>query len=228
MTASARVPVCVFAKPPVVGAAKTRLAPEIGADGAARLARAFFEDTWATVRALAWARPILATTTRDATAFGLSPDVELWEQGPGDLGARMERILARAVAEAGRAIVVGADLPGLPARHLELAHAALATHDAVLGPVDDGGFYLIGLARVPVGLLADLPWSTAETLRRTEQRLRTAGLTLARAPFWFDVDEPHDLVRLRSLLARHPARAPRTRAALWSLASLSTPGEEGA
>ncbi|MBI2390851.1 MAG: TIGR04282 family arsenosugar biosynthesis glycosyltransferase [Deltaproteobacteria bacterium] len=220
MTAtSARVPVCVFAKPPVIGAAKTRLSPQIGALAAARLAQAFFEDTWATVRALSWARPILATTTRDATAFGLPPDVELWDQGSGDLGARMERILARAVAEAGRAIVLGADLPGLPGHHLEVARMALANHDAVLGPADDGGFYLLGLARVPPGLLADLPWSSSETLHRTEQRLRSAGLTTTRAPYWFDVDEPRDLVRLRSLLARHPVRAPRTHAALSRLSS---------
>lgn len=212
-----RVPVCVFAKPPVVGEAKTRLARHVGANAAARLARAFFEDTWAVVRDLPWARPILATTTPDVTAFGerfAHEDVEVWMQGDGDLGARMERVLARAVGEAGRAIGIGSDLPGLPAAHLEAARAALETHDAVLGPADDGGFWLLGLSRVPEGLLRALPWSAPDTLARTERRLAELGLACARAPGWFDVDEAHDLVRVLQLLEQDSARAPRTFAAV--------------
>ena len=219
MKLDARVPVCVFAKPPVAGETKTRLARGgLGAEAAARLARAFFEDTWATVSALEWARPVLATTAPELSAFGLTSDVEVWMQGPGDLGERMARVLARAVAEAGRGMVIGADLPGLPRRHLDVAREALARHEAVLGPTDDGGFYLLGLWRVPDGILTGLPWSSPDTLARTELRLAGAGLGAARAPPWFDVDVPGDLARLRRLLAEHPEVAPRTRAALASLA----------
>jgi len=219
VTFDARVPVCVFAKPPIAGETKTRLARgSLGAEGAARLARAFFEDTWATVSALAWARPVLATTAPDLSAFEPTSDVEVWMQGAGDLGERMGRVLSRAVAEAGRGMVIGADLPGLPRGHLDMAREALARQEAVLGPTDDGGFYLLGLSRVPEGLLTDLPWSSPDTFARTELRLAGAGLTAARAPPWFDVDVPADLLRLRRLLAEDPEAAPRTRAALASLA----------
>lgn len=216
-----RVPVCVFAKPPVAGEAKTRLARVIGEGAAVQLARAFFEDTWAAVSALAWARPILATTAPDASAFGLSGQaVEVWAQGAGDLGARMERVLARAVGEAGCAILIGADLPGLPPEHLEIARDDLAHHEAVLGPADDGGFYLVGLSRVPRGVFDGLRWSAPDTLVQTERRLVERGLTLARAPSWFDVDEIYDLARVRRMLDSEPTRAPRTRAVLVSLGFL--------
>lgn len=203
-----RVPVCVFAKPPVAGEVKTRLSRGIGAARAARLARAFFHDTWATVRALPWARPILASTTADTSAFELaSDDVEVWLQGPGDLGERMERILARGLAEAGLALLIGADIPGLPPAHLEQARAVLGRNEAVLGRTEDGGFYVIGLSRLPPGLLADLPWGSPDTLARTEERL-------TRAPSWFDVDETDDLARLRRRLADDPRAAPQTWLAL--------------
>jgi hypothetical protein len=211
-----RAPVCVFAKPPVAGQSKTRLARGVGAERAAELARAFFLDVWATVTALPWARPVLACTTTDVAAFGAG-EVEVWLQGEGDLGERMARVLGRGIAEAGRAFVLGADVPGLPRAHLDAACAALEGADAVLAPTFDGGFYLLGLSRLPPGLLDGLPWSAADTRARTEERLAAAGLAIASAPAWFDVDEPADLERLRAHLAAHPEAAPRTRAALGAL-----------
>jgi hypothetical protein len=215
------VPVVVFAKPPLPGAVKTRLSRGVGARRAAQLALAFFHDTWATVEALPWARPILASTTPDLSAFALGGDVEVWLQGTGDLGARMERVLDRGIAEAGRALVIGSDLPGLPAGHLDGAHDALARHEAVIGPAEDGGFYLLGLSRMAPGLLADLPWSAPDTLARTEERLTRAGLSPARIPAWFDVDEPEDLARVQRLLDTHPGAAPWTRRALAAAAPVA-------
>ena len=191
---------CIFAKPPVAGAAKTRLAAEIGAQRASALARAFLCDTCAAARALTWARPVLATTGELEPALRTELDLPVWPQGDGDLGARMERVLARALTEAPFAIAVGADSPGLPPRFLEAARAALATADAVIGPADDGGFYLLGLRRCPSGLLADLPWSAPDTCARTVERLRAHGLTVSELAPWFDVDRADDLARLHDLL----------------------------
>ena len=86
----------------------------IGEAKAARLALAFLHDTWAMVGELPWARPVLATTTLDGAPFDLGEDVEIWLQGDGDLGERMERVLARGVDEAGVALLIGADVPGTP------------------------------------------------------------------------------------------------------------------
>ncbi len=213
-----RIPVCVFAKPAVAGRAKTRLASAVGAPAAARLARAFFEDTWIATGKLPWARPILATTSH----AGLDPPAgaEVWLQGRGDLGARLTRILRRALRGSAGAIALGADSPGLPGSRLDEARRMLASHDAVLGPSQDGGFYLLGLTRCPPGLLRFLPWSADDTFERARARLEDRGLSTAILREYFDVDVPADLVRLRRRIARGRVSAPRTARALAALGRL--------
>lgn len=205
---------CIFAKPPIAGAAKTRLAAEVGAERAAVLARAFLVDTCAAARAVTWARPVLATTGELEPSLQAELAMPVWPQGDGDLGARMERVLARALAEAPLAIALGADSPGLPPRLLDAARAALATADAVIGPADDGGFYLLGLRRCPAGVLAGIPWSVPETCARTVARLRDHGLTVVELAPWFDVDRGDDLARLHGLLDTGAIAAPATRRVL--------------
>jgi rSAM/selenodomain-associated transferase 2/rSAM/selenodomain-associated transferase 1 len=202
---------CIFAKPPVAGSAKTRLAAELGAERAAALARAFLVDTCGTARARPWARPILATTGELEPALRAELALPVWQQGDGDLGARMEHVLVRALTETPIAIAVGADSPGLPPRLLDAAWAALATADAVIGPADDGGFYLLGLRRCPAGLLADLPWSAPDTRACTVDRLRAHGMIVRELAPWFDVDRAEDLTRLHRLLDTGAIVAPATR-----------------
>ncbi|HYH97402.1 TIGR04282 family arsenosugar biosynthesis glycosyltransferase [Hyalangium sp.] len=210
------VALCVFAKPPRAGEAKTRLAPAVGAEGAADLARAFITDTWSRVTRLPWARPILAST--ESWPEGLLPaGVEVWQQGEGDLGARMEHILLRALEVCPAAMALGADIPGLPLAHLEAARATLEDADAVFGPSDDGGFYLLALRRLPVGAFANLPWSQPETRARTEARLKSLGLTVAHVAPFFDVDVPADLERLEVELNAGRIQAPATAAVLATL-----------
>lgn len=212
-----RVTLCIFAKPPVPGRVKTRLAATIGAEAAAALAEAFLRDGEAAARALPWAEPVVATT--GALAKGLT-GLPVWDQGPGDLGDRMERALLRGISRTGASMVVGTDSPGLPRAWLDGARATLDTHDAVLGPADDGGFWLIGLRRCPPGLLAGLPWSSAETLDATAARLAAWGLSVGWAPRWFDVDRVDDLERLAALIAAGTVEAPHTRGALAALGRL--------
>jgi hypothetical protein len=202
--------ICVFAKPPRAGLVKTRLVPELGEGGAAALARAFFQDTWTAVSGLDWADPILATTEVDAREWGFSPDIVVWRQARGDLGRRMEGILRRALATHPFALAVGTDTPGLPVALLDSAREALQTADAVLGPSEDGGFYLLGLRACPSGLLARIPWSTKDTFTQTLAQLRRRGLRTTVLPPWFDVDRPEDLDRLRMLLAAGRVIAPAT------------------
>ena len=211
--------VCILVKSPVAGEVKTRLTPALGQVGAAVLAKAFFDDTLAMAHGLGWARVVVAVAG-DPAALELPPDVEVWPQGQGDLGARMERALTRELLGGGRALLIGTDSPGLPPHLLEEGRAALATHDAVLGPTDDGGFYLIGLRRCGPGLLSGIPWSRSDTLHHTELRLRQAGHVVALSSRWFDVDEPADLARLAVRIASGELRAPATARALASLGIL--------
>ncbi len=210
MTAE-RTTVVVLAKPPVAGEVKTRLAPPARA---ATLARAFLEDTFAALRELAWADPVLATTHALDPALEGELAAPVWMQGDGDLGARIERVLRRALAASPRAIAMGADTPGLPTAALDRAHAALRTADAAIGPTDDGGFYLLALRTCPEGLLAGLPWSRVDTFAATLARLRARGLSTVVLDPWFDVDRPADLERLRGQLAARALHAPATWRAL--------------
>lgn len=205
--------ICVFAKPPRPGLVKTRLVPSLGEQRAAELAAAFLLDTWTAVGRVSWATRILATTDRDVM-LPVQDDGVLWLQGEGDLGARIERILTRALQTTDIAIAIGADSPGMPARLLDDARAALADHDAVIGPTIDGGFYLLGLRTCPPGLLAGVPWSTAGTCEHTVAALAAHDLRPARLEPWFDVDEITDVERVRQLLAAGAIEAPATARAL--------------
>ena len=203
--------ICIFAKPPVAGQVKTRLAAVLGPEAAAQLAQAFLEDTIESVQALPWAQAALATTA------AIEADVPVLLQGEGDLGARIERVLRAALEKAPVAIAIGADAPAVPCRLLESARTALQDADVAIGPADDGGFYLLALRHCPDGLLRDLPWSSAQTLHATLERLRGLGLRTTLLEPWFDVDRAEDLDRLRTLLEEGSLRAPRTARVLAGL-----------
>lgn len=208
-----RVPVCVFAKPFEAGLVKTRLIPSLGAEGAAELAEAMFEDTRTIVRRVPWAQDIVASTAPLPETLA-DKNGSVWLQGDGNLGVRLERILRRALSCSDIAFAIGADSPGLPLRVFEQARSRLQSVDAVLGPCEDGGFYLVGLRRCPPGLLDGIGWSQPETLSQTIAKLQDSGFKTSVLDAWFDVDRPDDLDRLCSLIASCKIAAPRTAEAL--------------
>lgn len=214
---SAVIPVCIFAKPFIAGTVKTRLARALGPKRAADLAEAMFHDVWRTVSSCPGVRPVLATLQQKTSSeFPIqlsSEDILL--QGDGDLGARLESIFRQALATAPAAIAVGADTPLLTSAHLQQTLHALATHDAVIGPCPDGGFYLLALRACSPGLFSGLPWSTPETAYATKRRLEMRGFSVEELDPLFDVDTPDDLVLLAASLSRQPSVAPATYA--WRL-----------
>jgi len=208
----ATIPICIFAKPPVPSEVKTRLIPALGAVGAARLASAMLQDVWSTVVASCpVVRPILATT-RPGEFPVLVRKTDIWLQGDGDLGERIERIIKRGLEQSASVIAIGADTPGFTATHLGAALECLESHDAVLGPSTDGGFYLIGLRRCPRGLFASIPWSTGATRKALKERLRLYDLSVAELEPLFDVDTPEDIATLGDYLAAHSSVQSATRA----------------
>ncbi|MCI0402941.1 MAG: TIGR04282 family arsenosugar biosynthesis glycosyltransferase [Acidobacteria bacterium] len=211
-----RAYICVFVKPPRPGHVKTRLIPALGAEQAAHLAEAFFRDTWNAVSRLDWAHAV-ATSTGPLPPHLRALTGLVWRQGEGDLGARLERVLRRALRHAPFAIALGADAPGIPLARLEAARRELRRNDAVLGPCQDGGFYLLGLRRCPRGLLAGLPWSRRDTFAHTLARLRERRISTRVLEPYFDLDHVKDLARLRSLLATGKVHAPETALVLRTL-----------
>jgi len=195
-----RVRLIVMAKVPLPGTVKTRLVPALGEAGAAALAARLLER--AVQQAVAAAcgpvelcvapdgeHPLIA---RLCAAHGL----QLAVQGEGDLGARMERAINRALVGGEAACLFGTDAPAIDAAMLRDAAGRLATHDAVFVPALDGGYALVGLRRSAPAIFADKPWSTAQVMTITRDRLQAAGLSLAELPPVHDIDEPADLAHL--------------------------------
>jgi rSAM/selenodomain-associated transferase 1 len=191
----------IMARAPRLGTVKKRLARDLGA---LRAWRFHNEATRALLRRLSpdprW-RTWLAVTP-DAWAFkggaGLwSPpgEVILLPQGAGDLGRRLARLFAS--LPPGPVVMVGADIPGIQARHIAAAFKALGAHDAVLGPADDGGYYLIGLTRRPVfrDPFQAVRWGGDKALADTRANLERQGARIASLETLQDIDRGEDLLR---------------------------------
>jgi len=192
--------VIVMAKAPVAGLAKTRLIPALGAERPAALAARML--SFAVSEALAaGVGPVTLCGAPDVshpafTTFAKDRRLTLHPQGEGDLGARMLRAFGRALASHESAVLIGTDAPGLDAAVLRAAAAALVAHDAVLAPAHDGGYALIALRRAEPRLFEAMPWSTAQVMASTRERLRECGLRWHELPPLHDIDEPADLVHL--------------------------------
>ncbi len=212
----ARAPcvVQVFAKAPVAGAVKTRLAATIGAAEAARLHEAMVERTL-TIAAAArraggvdilelWCEPDAGHPA--FVAWAREHGAVLRTQQGGTLGARMAHALDDALQRQRRPLLVGTDCPVLRPDHLLEARAALDAHDAVFLPAEDGGYVLVGLAR-PLAIFDGVPWSTDAVMASTRARLRALGATWRELGTVWDLDRPEDLARWRALpLASSPLR----------------------
>ena len=175
----------IFARAPRLGTVKRRLARDIGDRAALRFHQA---QLAALIRGLGRDR-------RFATVIALTPDraalrtkLRVMAQGRGDLGRRMLRALARAR----RAVLIGCDIPGVTAADIIAAIRALGRADAVFGPAEDGGYWLVGLGpRRPARPFANVRWSTAHALADTLANFRHHRTALL--PPRRDVDTVEDL-----------------------------------
>jgi uncharacterized protein len=199
------VRVVLFTRYPEPGRAKTRLIPALGAQGAANLHRRLTEHTLEQVRAAGLPYEI-RSTGRDPAAFveWLGP-VAVLDQGTGDLGERLKR-----AGPPYPTVFIGADAPDLTASLLLDAVSALDSHDAVLGPAEDGGYWLLGLSRPMDQLFEAMNWGTDQVLPSTIGRLEAAAARFAKLAVLADLDRPEDLERwpeLGSPRISGPARA---------------------
>ncbi|HKB74784.1 MAG TPA: TIGR04282 family arsenosugar biosynthesis glycosyltransferase [Burkholderiales bacterium] len=204
MTASAAEVGCrviVFARAPEPGKVKTRLIPALSAAGAAELHRRLVRHSLgaATGARLGPVELWCAPDTGDPFFRECERrlGVSLSAQGEGDLGARMQRAFESALARAGRAILVGSDIPALSAQYLRDADQALVRgNKVVLGPAEDGGYVLIGLSRCDPELFRDIPWGGPEVMAETRRRIASLAWRSRELPVLWDVDRPEDLGRL--------------------------------
>lgn len=196
-----------FAKWPVHGRVKTRLAVKLGdqaaLDAHIRLTRAVMHNLAATGHDLAfwWDQPQPPAGAQAGELQGELADLgfSLGSQSGSDLGARMHNALSGGLQSHAQAIIIGSDCPSVDPAYVEQAISALAHADIVLGPSDDGGFVLIGARCVADGMLEGMDWGTTKALVQTQESLSAAGLSVHLLDPRWDVDEPEDWQRfLRS------------------------------
>jgi hypothetical protein len=194
--------IIIMAKLPRPGQVKTRLLPALTPDDAAQVHEAFLRHV---VTRLRGRRRVVCydPPSEEIAMRELLGGVELYPQVSGDLGARLAAA-ARTVGGAGPLIFLGVDSPDVPLAFIDHVAELLASHDVVIAPADDGGYWAVALSqRVDAGkLFAGIEWSTGREGAQTLERARELGYNVALADQWTDVDRPADLSRLIERLRR--------------------------
>ena len=228
-----RPAVAVMAKVPGLAPVKSRLSPALSPNQATELYRCFLLDRLDAVAALPAVSGVVAYTPPEAGAAMRAlapPGFRLLPQEGDDLGERLSNVMRGLLADGHPAVLaIDSDSPTLPMAHV-LEAARLLTDqaaDVVLGPCDDGGYYLIGLRAAQPALFRGIPWSTSAVLAATLTVARRLGLRAHLLPTWFDVDTDADLTRLHAELTAQGAGPARTFAFVAGLyRSVSRDGDD--
>jgi rSAM/selenodomain-associated transferase 1 len=232
MTPSARCAIAVMAKAPQPGRSKTRLTPRLSPDQAAGLSAAFLRDITENIVAAARTKQIdgfiaYAPSGTEAlfdghlavgTGLILADGTPAMPDDVTGFGRCLLQAIHTLLAEGyNAAVVLNSDSPTLPTEYLirTAAHLAAPGDRAVLGPAEDGGYYLLGLKQAHAHMFADITWSSEHVAAQTRARAREIGLELVELPAWYDVDDAGALDRLIEELGADKDRTAAPATARW-------------
>jgi rSAM/selenodomain-associated transferase 1 len=222
--------VMVFVKMPDSGNVKTRLAIDVGPELAVRAHECMVLDVFDAATATD-AEMRVFVDPPDALARArewLGNEPTVIPQSGSDLGERMERAFLVAFSEGfSRAVLVGCDIPGLNAKILNAALSALETNHAVIGPANDGGYYLIGFRKDTFApkVFRDMRWSENSVLDDTLRRLKSARRTVAQLEKLIDIDMLEDVRLLKARPEYERTISVRTRE-VFDLMSVEAHGDD--
>lgn len=204
----------VMAKAPRPGFVKTRLVQSLSAEAVVELYRCLLNDTLALARSLKSVDVAIMCPASDADELArlTRGAVEVVAQKGDGLAAGLTSVFAHFGARRQRVVAFNSDSPHLPASILENAFDALETHDVVVGPTHDGGYYLVGAKASHPGLFESDGMGTKSALEALLARARELQLSVGFTDSFYDIDVKDDLTRLAAELRLAPARAPRTAA----------------
>ncbi len=217
----------VMAKAPRAGEVKTRLSGALKPEEARALYVAFLSDTFALMEEVLEEREELTLALCYTPEGGEEAFEEVEREGSmmfpqrgDDLGERLTNCFSDLFELGfGAVVVIGADSPTLPGEYVFDAFECFETGDeVVIGPTEDGGYYLVGMRKLHSRIFEGIPWGAAGALNATIDRAKEAELDLVLLPEWYDVDTPEDLERLKSELAENKEAAKFTRRFLKALA----------
>jgi len=205
----------IMAKAPRPGIVKTRLAQSLPSSAVTSLYCCLLQDTVALGKSLSAVTlaVMCPESDKDELEGFLDSSIRVVTQKGEGLAAGLTSVFAHFTAAAGqRVIAFNSDSPHLAPSVLENAFASLATHDVVIGPTFDGGYYLVGAKASHPALFAGDGMGTGSALDRLISRTRALELSTAFTEIFYDIDVADDLIRIRRELELAPQRAPRTAA----------------
>jgi len=192
----------VLTRVPAPGQSKTRLVPPLSFAEAAELARALLIDQLNNLAKFSGARLFIAFTPSQAGAFFrpfAADDFTCFPQQGKTLGKRMRNAFQQLFTDGFKNVVlIGADLPVIPLAFFRQAYEWLERGkvDVVLGPSQDGGYYLVGMKRLVPDMFEGIKWSREDVLARTLEKLERLKWKYELLPLWYDIDTADDLERL--------------------------------
>jgi len=192
----------IFAKAPRSGKVKTRLSPYLDDEGRMEVCRRLLERTVNLLGSLEGIDTRICYSPPDAEEYFLRFGLEVYPQQGEDIGMRMYHAIESTLSEGyGRAVLVGADIPGLAPPIIMNALDLLARHDVVFGPAEDGGYFLVGLRRPVKEIFEGVEWSSSATLSQSVSAAEGCGMKVALTAPLPDMDTIDDLLRERELFA---------------------------
>jgi len=196
----------VFARAPVLGKVKTRLSPPLTAEQARALHRALVEDTLDHLKRIE--RPgierllLLSEPLQDPSALTVPSGWTTTVQAGGGLGERLASLFDMGFRRGvSRLVVLGSDSPTVPPEVVHDAFDDLEHRKVVLGPAEDGGYYLLGCSEWIPELFQDIDWGTPEVLEQTMNIVKARKISVSTLIRWYDIDRSEDLEKLRQEIA---------------------------
>ena len=206
----------IMAKAPRAGAVKTRLAPNLSLHTEVGFYRCLLDDTLALARSLNDVEVAIMCPETDLEELARVADKQasvVAQKGDG-LAAGLTSVFAHFTQQNHRRVIAfNSDSPHLPRSVLEVAFETLAAHDVVVGPTNDGGYYLVGAKTSHATLFTSDGMGTGTALERLRSLARALKLSVGYVDPFYDIDVAEDLVRLAAELRLDPKKAPRT--AMW-------------
>lgn len=190
----------IFIRNPQSGKVKTRLARTVGDTEALRIYQILLEKTRAAALGVQAERWLFYSDFINTNDDWPESDFSKKIQCRGDLGERMEQAFRKAFgAGAEKVIIIGSDCPELTGEMLQTAFDKLNEADFVLGPVPDGGYYLLGMKALEPPVFHGIEWSTETVLARTLEKIAAVGKACTLLPLLSDVDTEEDWLAVQPL-----------------------------
>lgn len=198
----------IMAKEPLVGKTKTRLSPPLSPEQAAAFYEALLLDTIKLCAEIKNIDLAVASTPPESIGYFVNatpPGTRILPAACEHIGGCLSLVIGE-LLDMGyhKVLAINSDGPSLPPNYIDKAIVLLGNCDLVLGPGEDGGYYLIGLKSHRPPLFEGIAWSTSRVLEQTTAKASQLGLTTALLPSWYDIDTGRDIKRLMAELGNLP------------------------